>query len=87
MDDFSFNASHYTPENLTDAKHPYELEKKPETIIHLDYKMSGLGSNSCGPKLIDKYRLNENKINFKLRIKPISKHDSIIDDIIRETIK
>lgn len=49
--------------------------------------MSGLGSNSCGPKLIDKYRLNENKINFKLRIKPISKHDSIIDDIIRETIK
>lgn len=87
MDDFSFNASHYTPENLTEAKHPHELVKLPETIVHIDYAMSGVGSNSCGPKLLPKYQLNETKMNFKLRIKPIFKHDVIIDDIIRERIE
>lgn len=87
MDDFSFNASHYTPENLTKAKHPHELRKLPETIVHIDYKMSGVGSNSCGPKLLPKYQLNENKFNFKLRIKPVFKHDVVVDDLIRERIE
>jgi len=87
MNDFSFNASHYTPENLTEAKHPHELVKLPETIVHIDYAMSGVGSNSCGPRLLPKYQLNERNINFKLRIKPIFRHDVIIDDIIREEIE
>lgn len=84
MDEFSFNASHYTPENLTEARHPYELKKLPETIVHIDYKMSGVGSNSCGPKLMPKYQLNERKFDFRLRIKPVFRHDIVIDDIIRE---
>lgn len=86
MDEFSFNASHYTPENLTEAKHPHELKKLPETIVHIDHAMSGVGSNSCGPRLLPEYQLNENKINFKLRIKPVFKNDVIIDDIVREQI-
>jgi len=84
MDEFSFNASHYTPENLTEAKHPHELRKQPETIIHIDYKMSGVGSNSCGPKLLPKYQLNERCFSFRLRIKPVFRHDTVIDDIIME---
>lgn len=51
MDDFSLNVSHYTPEDLTSARHPYELKKRDETIINIDYMMSGVGSNSCGPEL------------------------------------
>lgn len=87
MDDFSFNASHYTPENLTQAMHPHELKKLPETIVHIDYAMSGVGSNSCGPRLSPKYQLNESNISFKLRIKPVFKHEVVIDDTIRESIE
>ena len=87
IDDFSFNATHYTPENLTEAKHPHELVKLPETIVHIDYAMSGVGSNSCGPRLLPKYQLNERNFNFRLRIRPIFRHDVIIDDIIREEIE
>ena len=61
--EFSFNASHYTQEELTKKCHNYELEKVPETVLCLDFAHSGLGSNSCGPKLLEKYHLPE-KVDF-----------------------
>jgi beta-galactosidase len=73
--EFSFNAAHYTPEDLTSAGHPYELNKRKETIVNIDYKMSGAGSGSCGPQLLEKYRLNERELEFSLRITPIFKED------------
>ncbi|WP_159886235.1 glycoside hydrolase family 2 TIM barrel-domain containing protein [Paenibacillus puerhi] len=72
---FSFNASHYTPQDLTEARHTYELVKRKETIVQLDYKMSGIGSNSCGPELLEPYRLSEKEFAFELRIKPVFKED------------
>nr|WP_284703640.1 glycoside hydrolase family 2 TIM barrel-domain containing protein [Clostridium swellfunianum] len=72
---FSFNASHYSPEDLAAAGHPFELRKRKETIVNIDYKMSGVGSNSCGPELLEKYRLDEIKFEFKLRIVPVFKEN------------
>lgn len=79
---FSFNASHYTPEDLTKAQHPHELNKRKETIINLDYKMSGLGSNSCGPELLPKYRFDEKHFEFSLRMKPVMREDCSITDTV-----
>jgi len=73
--DFSFNAAHYTPEDLTIANHPHELVKRKETIVNIDYKMSGVGSNSCGPELLEKYRFDEKEFVFKLIIVPVFKED------------
>lgn len=74
---FSFNASHYAPEDLAKAMHTYELAKvkRKETIVHLDYKMSGVGSNSCGPQLADQYRLNDKDFQFELSVMPVFKED------------
>ncbi|MFU1795218.1 glycoside hydrolase family 2 TIM barrel-domain containing protein [Paenibacillus azoreducens] len=74
-DTFSFNASHYTPEDLTAAQHNVELVRRDETIVHLDYKMSGVGSNSCGPRLIDKYQFNEKSFTFEMEIRPVFTED------------
>ena len=68
---FSFHASHYTPEQLTNVKHDYELVPDKETTVILDYKQSGIGSNSCGPALAEKYRFNEEEFSFTLRISPV----------------
>jgi beta-galactosidase len=73
--EFSFNASHYTPEDLTTATHNYKLIKRKETIVHIDYKVSGIGSNSCGPELLEQYRLDEREFEFELHIQPIFKED------------
>ena len=83
MDDFSFNASHFTPEELTRAGHPFELTKRSETIVHLDAVMSGVGSNSCGPELLPQYRLSQREIDFGVRIKPVAKEEVALVDLIR----
>jgi beta-galactosidase len=72
---FSFNAAHYTPEDLTAAEHPHELQKRKETVLNIDYKMSGVGSNSCGPELLEKYRFDEKEFEFKLKFMPVFKED------------
>ena len=61
---FSFNVSHYTQEELASKAHNYELEKCGETVLCVDYKMSGVGSNSCGPLLMPQYQLNEETFDF-----------------------
>ncbi len=68
--EFSFNASEYTQEELSAKRHNYELEKCEDNVICIDYKMAGVGSNSCGPMLAEKYRIElpELDAEFKLVI-------------------
>lgn len=68
---FSFNASEYTQEELTSKKHNYELQKCGDSVLCVDYRMSGIGSNSCGPELLSQYRMNEKKFSFELDIQVI----------------
>ena len=58
------NVSHYTAKALASAMHTDELVKSDSTVIRIDYKDSGVGSNSCGPALLEKYRLSEKDIKF-----------------------
>lgn len=87
MDDFSLNVSHYSPEDITAANHPHELVRRDETIVNIDCKMCGIGSNSCGPELLPQYRISsEPDIHFKLRIKPLFKDENSLMDIVNTKI-
>ena len=66
--DFSFNASEYTEEELAAKRHNFELQKCESNVICVDSKMAGVGSNSCGPALADKYRLPLPNISAKLHM-------------------
>jgi len=63
------NVSRYTIEMLDKAQHWDELKKDNGTNIRIDYKNSGIGSASCGPELMEKYRLTEKDIHFVFYIK------------------
>jgi len=65
---FSFNASLYTQEELTQKKHNYELEKSGYMVLCLDYKQDGIGSNSCGPMLSGRYKFDEERFSFKIKL-------------------
>ncbi|MEG9490190.1 glycoside hydrolase family 2 TIM barrel-domain containing protein [Mannheimia indoligenes] len=65
---FSFNLSPYTQEELTAKTHSYDLVESDSTVLCVDYKMSGIGSNSCGPSLKEQYRLNEENFDWKVKI-------------------
>lgn len=47
----SFCAIGYSAETLNKTKHDDELPASDAVYLTLDYAMSGVGSNSCGPKL------------------------------------
>lgn len=68
--EFSFNTSVYTQEELTLKKHNFELVPSGNTVFCLDYAQNGIGSNSCGPELSEKYRLDERKFLFDVRLIP-----------------
>ena len=67
---FAFNVSPYTQEELASKRHNFELEEAPDTVLCLDYKQSGMGSNSCGPELLPQYRLAEADFTWMLTLTP-----------------
>jgi beta-galactosidase len=68
---FSFNVSPYTQEELTAKGHSFQIEPSGSTVFCLDYTQSGIGSNSCGPGLPKKYRLEAGEFSFALTIRPL----------------
>ncbi|MBR2926255.1 MAG: DUF4981 domain-containing protein [Clostridia bacterium] len=73
--DFSFNCSHYTPMQLTQTRHDYELEPMAETVVNVDFKQCGVGSNYCGPKLADEYCIYSGDYHYSFRLLPIFAND------------
>ena len=67
-EEFSFNASQFTQEELAAKAHNYELERCESNVICVDYTMAGVGSNSCGPRLAEKYQLEKPLINAHFHI-------------------
>lgn len=72
---FAFNASVYTQEELTEKAHNYELLPCGHTVLCLDYRQNGIGSNSCGPELQKKYQFLEENFSFHMRLIPFSSRD------------
>ena len=70
---FSFQASNYTQEMLTQAKHNYELEESDSTVLCIDYALNGIGSNSCGPEVLAAYRFDEKEFQFGFTLVPYVK--------------
>ena len=63
---------HFTPEDLTAAKHTFDLAPRAETILHLDFVQGGLGSQSCGPGPMPPYLLQPAETRFAVRFTPFS---------------
>lgn len=70
---FSFNASVYTQEELERVSHNYELKESDSIVFCMDYAMNGIGSNSCGPDVLDKYRFAEEAFQFQFQLIPFVK--------------
>ncbi|EIP98316.1 beta-galactosidase/beta-glucuronidase [Opitutaceae bacterium TAV1] len=62
---FEFNATHYAVEDLYAAKHAHELAPRPETILYLDAAHRGLGTASCGPDTLERYRLTAKRYSLR----------------------
>ena len=66
---FSFNASRYTQEELTEKAHNFELVPSGHTVLCIDYTQDGIGSNSCGPEPEKQYQFLEEEFTFAFGIR------------------
>ncbi|MFH9226875.1 glycoside hydrolase family 2 TIM barrel-domain containing protein [Streptomyces lydicus] len=55
--DFFFSARRWTDEELTAARHTTDLRAGDELWLHLDHALHGIGSQSCGPGVLPRHRL------------------------------
>jgi len=71
-DGIEFCALHFSADDLTKATHVNELEEREETFVRIDYKISGIGTGSCGPHTLDKYLLSEKEIDYSFSMMPVN---------------
>ena len=75
-DQMAASAVHFRPEdNYTDAnnraKHTYQFKSCITSVVNLDAVTRGLGNNSCGPDVLDKYELKAANTAFRFFIIPL----------------
>ena len=70
---FSFNASYYTQEELEKKTHNYELTESDSVVFCVDYALNGIGSNSCGPVVLEQYRFDDVLFWFQFTLIPYVK--------------
>lgn len=72
-----FTIHDYETSGLEEAKHRGKIEKSPYNVLTIDYRQSGLGSNSCGEEQLPKYRVQIEDFEIGLEIRSIHNKDLI----------
>ena len=70
---FNFSARRFTDENMQNSKHTNELVKTDGVVLNIDSKVSGIGTGSCGPGVLDKYKIKPEDFGFEFYLIPTYK--------------
>jgi beta-galactosidase len=54
---FDFGVSHHGADQLWKARHTCDLVRRPEIYLTVDIAQRGLGTATCGPDILERYRL------------------------------
>ena len=75
-DQMAASAVHFRPEDNyvnsnNRSKHTYQFKTCSTAVVNLDAVTRGLGNNSCGPDVMDKYELKAANTSFRFFIIPL----------------
>ena len=63
-----FSATNFSAHDLFAAENQCDLKPRQELIVHLDVAHRGLGTASCGPDVLEKYRIKSGTFSFCYRV-------------------
>ena len=66
-----FTVSRFSAQQMYEAKHTNELKSENCVYLYLDYAQRGLGTRSCGPDTMDKYKLSSGIFHFDFIMLPV----------------
>jgi beta-galactosidase/beta-glucuronidase len=81
------SAHHFTVQDLTHARHTYELKRRDCVVLNLDSIQSGLGGASCGPGTLPEYLVEPRPVQFRLRLRPFSIKDASPMELSKQRIE
>ncbi len=61
---FSFSVRKHSDEVLEAATIPPELKPNGETYVHIDHRLRGVGTGSCGPDTLPQYRITPGRYRW-----------------------
>jgi beta-galactosidase/beta-glucuronidase len=70
---FEISAHNYTVEDLSKARHTYDLKRRENITIAIDWKQSGLGGASCGPETLVQHQIKPEPVDFSIRLRLLTK--------------
>jgi beta-galactosidase len=62
------SATRFTTEDLYQAGHETDLRPRRSLVVHADVAHRGVGTGSCGPDVLDRYRITPGTYRFTYRI-------------------
>jgi beta-galactosidase len=62
------SATHFTARDLYAAGHETDLRPRRGLVVHADVAHRGLGTASCGPDVLDRYRIRPGTYRFSYRL-------------------
>lgn len=67
------SASHFTPHDLFAARHATDLTPCAEVLVNLDVAQRGLGTASCGPDTLERYKIaaGEHVLAFDIQVREV----------------
>jgi beta-galactosidase len=69
------SATRYTADDLFAAANAVELSARDQLVVHLDVAHRGLGTASCGPDVLARYRLPAGRFTFAYRLRLLERSD------------
>jgi beta-galactosidase len=78
---------HFTTQDLTRARHTYELKRQDPVVLNLDQVQSGLGGASCGPGTLPEYLVEPRPVQFRLRLRPFSAGEASPMELSKQRIE
>jgi len=67
-----FSAHHYTTDDLENAKHSYEMERRDDITLNIDMQQTGVGGDdSWGARTHDEYTLWAKPFEYSFRLRPL----------------
>jgi hypothetical protein len=80
------SAHHYSTENLSSARHTFELRRQDQITLNLDYRQCGLGSASCGPGTRPEYLLPPEPVHYTVRLRPYSAEEETPMELSKQAL-
>ena len=74
-----FTIHDYETSALEEASHRGKIKGSPFNELTIDYRQSGLGSNSCGEEQLPPYRVGVEDFEIELEIRGIHK-DNLVEE-------